>query len=56
MPWGSVFHLCLSVEAAPLDLLLHTCQQVEAKPDKIKNHPDYTKVMSLDVSEGETAV
>ena len=31
-------------------------QHVEAELDKIKNHPDYTKVLSLDVSEGESAV
>ena len=31
-------------------------QQVESELDKIKNHPNYTKVLSLDVSEGEPAV
>ena len=31
-------------------------QQVEPELDKIKNHPDYTKVLSLVVTEGEPAV
>ena len=46
-----VIHLCLSVEAAPLGLVLYICQEVEAGLDKIKNHPDYTKGMPLNVSE-----
>ena len=53
MPQGLVIHLCMSVEAAPLDLVLYMCQQVEADLGMIKNHPDYTKVLPLDVSEGE---
>ena len=48
--------LSISVEASPFDLVLYTCQQVEAELDKIKNHPDYTKVMSVDVSECEPSV
>ena len=56
MPWRSVIHHYMFVEAAPLDLMLYTCQQVEAEPDKIKNHSNYTKVLSLGVSEGEAAV
>ena len=47
MPQRLVIHLCLSVEAAPLDLVLYTHQQVEAELEKIKKHPDYTKVLSL---------
>ena len=49
-------HLCLSVEDVPLDLVLYTHQQVKAELNKIKNHPHYTKVLSLDVSEGEPVV
>ena len=45
MLWRLVIHLCLSVEAAPLDLVLYIHQQVETELDKIKNHPDYTKVL-----------
>ena len=48
-------HLCLSVETAPLDLVLYMCQQGEAELEKIKNHPDYTMALFLDVSEGEPA-
>ena len=56
MPLRSVIHLFLSVEAASWDLVLYMHQQVEAELDKIKNHPDYTKVLSLDVSKTEPAV
>ena len=56
MPWRSVICLFLSVDAAPLDMVLYTCQQVEAELEKNKSHPYYTKVLSLDVSEGEPAV
>ena len=51
-----LIHLYLFVEAAPLDLVLYMCQQVEAELDKVKNHPDYTKVLYQDVSECEPAV
>ena len=56
MLWILVIHCCLSVEAAQLDLVLYIFQQVEAELDRIRNHPDYTKVLSVDVSEGKTAV
>ena len=52
----SVICLCLSVEAAPLDLVLYMCQQVEAELDTIRNHSDYTKILSLDIREGEPEV
>ena len=57
MPWRSVIQLCLSVEAVELDLLLNMHWQAEAELDKIRDHPNYTKVLSLDVSEeGEPSV
>ena len=48
-------YLSLSVEAPPLNLVLYMCQQVKPELDKIKNHHDYTKILSLDVSEGDPA-
>ena len=53
---GDWLSICLSVEAALLDLVLYMHQQVEAELDKIKNHPDNNKVLFLDVWESEPAM
>ena len=42
----------MSTDAALLDLVLYTHQQVESDMKKIKDHPEYFRILSLETLTG----